>query len=367
MNSKVGQLISIGISGPELTKDEETFIVNNNIGGVTLFARNCESPQQLHKLCTQLNGLKSRMADKAPLFIAVDMEGGRVARLKAPFTQWPPLAKLGALDSPSMAFNFAFAMGNELRSVGINVDFAPCIDVLSNPDNAVIGDRAVGNDPEIVAKIASALVRGYIKSGIIPCAKHFPGHGDTSVDSHEDLPVIDIDESTLQNREFVPFKKAMRARLEMMMTGHLMFPKVDAEWPATLSEKFLKKILRDDLRYRGIVISDDLDMKALANKYDKAKIPVQALKAGCDILLYCNEPDSPPIAMEAVQKALADGQLSDAEITEKHSRVMSSKRRLKDFAPKPMTEVARVVGHPDHLKISKAIADGQIIESVNLG
>jgi len=192
VNTDIGQLFFIGLEGPALTSKEADFIVKNNIGGVTLFGRNLKTPIELHKLCSDLHNLKSRMPAKAPLFIAIDMEGGRVHRLKAPFTQWPSLGKVAALDSTSVAFKFANMMGIELKAMGINLDFAPCVDVLTNPKNILIGDRSLGEDPEYVAKMASALVRGYIKAGIVTCAKHFPGHGNTIIDSHEDLPVEDI-------------------------------------------------------------------------------------------------------------------------------------------------------------------------------
>ena len=185
----IGQHILIGISGLSLTQDEKKFIVQDSISGVVLFARNISEPKQVRDLCAEIQSLRHQTPGKAPLYIAIDMEGGRVARLKKPFTVWPPLKRLGDIDSPSMSFDFAMAMGKELKAIGINLDFAPCIDVFTNPKNTVIGDRAVSHDPEIVAKHSSALIRGYMKADVIPCAKHFPGHGDTIIDSHEDLPI----------------------------------------------------------------------------------------------------------------------------------------------------------------------------------
>lgn len=361
MTDKLGQLFIIGISGPELTPEETDFIVKNNIGGVILFDRNLKNPEQIHKLCSNIQNLRHKQSSKLPLFISIDMEGGRVLRLKAPFTKWPPLAKVGALDSTSVAFRFAQAMGLELKSVGINLDFAPCVDIFTNPKNAVIGDRALGTDPEHVSKLASALVRGYIKSDIIPCAKHFPGHGNTLVDSHHELPVEDADMERLQNVELVPFKKALRARLDLLMTAHIRFPKVDPEWPVTLSEKFLKDLLRKELRYKNLIISDDLDMKALANHYPKAEIPVRALQAGCDILLYCNDPSSPPVGLEAVRKALADKKLSSADLEESYKRVMKLKTEsIVNPDPAPFKEATETVGHPDHVRLAKAIEEGSV-------
>lgn len=361
MIDRLGQLFFVGIQGTSLLPEESSFIAKNNIGGVVLFARNIESPQQVHKLCSEIQALRSQQKDKAPLFIGIDMEGGRVARLKAPFTQWPPLKKLGDLDSTSVAFKFAFDMGSELKAVGINLDFAPCVDVLTNPKNSVIGDRAISSDPEKVAKISSAIVRGYIKSNVLPCAKHFPGHGNTFIDSHEELPIEEASLEELEKASLIPFKKAFRARLDMVMTAHIKFTKIDPDFPVTLSKKFLQEMLRGQMRYRNLIISDDLDMKALAKYHSVEDIPVMALGAGCDILLYCNEPAHPPIALEAVKKAFNDGKLPAAPLEESLKRVLTLKReRLLQPVPPPFHEASKIIGHPDHLKLSKAIAEGII-------
>lgn len=361
MTDKLGQLFIIGLRGKTLTPSEAEFIVRNNIGGVILFDRNIESPQQVHELVTSVQALRHKTRDKLPLFISIDMEGGRVARLKKPFTEWPPIGRIGALDSTSVAFKFAHSMGLELKAVGINLDFAPCVDVLTNPKNVLIGDRSLSSDPEKVAKLSSALVRGYIKSGIIACAKHFPGHGNTVIDSHDDLPVEDSDLERLRQVEMVPFKKAFRARLDMVMTAHMKFPKVDPEWPVTLSEKFLKDILRKELRYRGLVIGDDLDMKALANHYKTEEIPVRAFHAGCDLLMYCNDFEHPQIALEALTQALKDQKIQARQVDESYNRVVTLKKDvLTQPDPVAWTAVSQWVGHTDHQRLAEAIRTGSV-------
>lgn len=358
---QIGQQVIMGLSGPALTNDESNFIVKNNIGGVILFKRNVESPAQVRDLCAQIQSLREKQKDKAPLFISIDMEGGRVHRLKPPFTQWPALAHVGKLDSTSVAFRFANAMGEELRAVGINLDYAPSVDIFTNPQNTVIGDRALATDAEPVARLGSALVRGYIKADVIPCAKHFPGHGNTLVDSHVDLPVENKTLEEIEALELEPFRKIFRARIELVMAAHIKFPKVDPEWPASLSEIFLKTILRERLKYRNLIITDDLDMKALTLNYDKATIAVRALQAGANILLYCNEPDSPGIAVDAVEKAVRDGKIENRTIAENHQRILALKRaRLVNPDPLPIQDVGRIVGHPDHLRLAKAIVDGSV-------
>ena len=361
MQSAIGQQFIIGLKGTQLENDEAEFIVRHNIGGVILMGRNVEAPEQVHELCTKIQSLRHRMPDKAPLFISIDMEGGRVHRLKPPFTKWPALAHLGKLDSTSVAFRFAQAMGEELRAVGINLDYAPTVDVYTNPKNTVIGDRALSTKADVVAKLGSALVRGYIKAEVIPCAKHFPGHGNTLIDSHESLPIEDKTLAELEVTEFEPFKKAIKARLELIMAAHIQFPKIDPDWPATLSEIFLKNILRESLRYRGLIITDDLDMGALRKNYDRATIATRALQAGVNMLLYCNEPESPPIAIEAIEKALSNKTLDAAIITENAKRVLELKKdKLSSPDPLSMEDVRRIVGHPDHLRLAKAIVAGEV-------
>lgn len=365
MRNKIGQLFFIGISGHSLTNDEKKFIVENNIGGVVLFSRNVSTVEQVHDLCTEIQALRHQMPDKAPLFIAIDMEGGRVARLRAPWTLWPPLKHLGDIDSPTLSFHFAHSMGLELRAVGINLDFAPCIDTYTNPKNTIIGDRAISTDPEMVAKHASALVRGYMKSGVIPCAKHYPGHGHTLVDSHDDLPIEDLDFQRMRDVELKPFARAFRSRVPMVMTGHLKFPQVDPEWPVTLSEIFLKKIARDEMRYKGLIITDDLDMKAMAIHYDAKKIPVRSLQAGADLLLYCNEPESPPKAFAEVEKGLRDQAIAASHIEDVHQRVLELKSEMLAHPdPGPLAEALRIIGNPEHQRISQAMKNNQVPEGL---
>lgn len=359
MNKIVGQLMLIGISGPALTQDEKTFIIENNISGVVLFGRNCINPKQIHELCCEIQDLRHHMVDKAPLMIGIDMEGGRVHRLKPPFTQWPALQKIGDLDAPTVAYNFAHMMGLELNAIGINLDFAPCIDVFSNPLNTVIGDRAISSDPWMVEKMSSALVRGYIKANVINCVKHFPGHGNTVIDSHDDLPIEEADLKRLHDVELVPFKKSFRSKADMTMTAHITFRNIDPNWPVTLSDYFLRTLCRDELNFRGLIITDDLDMKALAKHYDKAFIPVRALQAGNDMLMYCNEAESPAMAIEAVIGAVAQGQLNKAHLEDLRKNVLAFKKdRIQNPDPMAWADAESIVGNEVHKKFADDVRQG---------
>lgn len=365
LRKKIGQCFFIGIAGTKLSEEEKTFIVDNDIGGIILFSRNCESPKQIHSLCTEIQSLRHKTKFKLPFFIGIDMEGGRVARLKAPFTQWPPVKNLGDMNSPSLSFQFAYNMGLELRAVGINVNFAPTVDVLTNPTNKAIGDRALSSDPDIVGKNASAIVRGYLKSNIISCAKHFPGHGNTIIDSHDDLPIEDLSLERLEEIEISAFKKAFRARVDMVMMSHIKYNKVDDKYPASLSEKMIRGVLRDT-GFKKLVITDDLDMGALANHYAVADIPVLALKAGVNILLYCNKPDSHKIALDAVEQAVLNASLSSDIIDENFALIEKVKNESLDkLEPVSIEDMVKIVGHPEHLSLARAIAAKEIPPDIN--
>lgn len=363
MIEKVGQHIIIGIRGPKLLPEEREFIIKYNIGGVILFARNIESPEQLHQLTSELHSLREHTKDHAPLIVSIDMEGGRVHRLKKPFTQWPALKNIGDIGSSSLAFRFALHMGEELRAFGINLDFAPCIDVYMNPKNEVIGDRALSTQPEVVTQLSSALVRGYLKAGVIPCAKHFPGHGSTEIDSHFELPIseetlLDLDKS----QSLEPFKKVFKSRCELVMTAHIHYKKIDAKWPVTLSEIFLKQILREVLRYKGLIITDDLDMKALAKYFPKDQIPVRALQAGANILLYCNDFDSPGKALNSVARAIKEKTISVETIEKNYSAILNFKKKYLQAPqnPFPLDKALEVINRPEHKEFAEAVATQKV-------
>lgn len=365
MREKIGPSLIVGIQGTSLTNEEIAFLVRENIGGIILFKRNYESPRQLFDLANELRSVAKRKGDKTPFFISVDQEGGRVARFRAPFTEWPPMAAVGKLNSASVAFKVAQVLAQELAAVGVNLNFAPSVDIFTNPANTVIGDRALSSDTETVAKLGSALVRGMIKGGVLPVAKHFPGHGNTLIDSHDELPIENKSLAELEACELEPFKRAFKARLGIVMSSHLMFPKIDPTWPVSLSEIFLKNILRDQLRFRGLIISDDLDMKALTKHHSKGTIAVRALQAGSNILCYCNEPDSPPTAIDAIEKAVRDKELSLQVLVENASRIHALKMDAGfDSAPLVWTESEKIIGAAKHRELSDAVRAGAVPASL---
>ncbi len=280
-----GQLLFCGFEGTAVPDDLAALVSDGRIGGVILFARNIESPTQLRALTRDLHRLAP---EGAPLLIAIDQEGGRVQRLRSPWTEWPPMRKLGDLDDENLTAEFATALARELIDFGIGLDFAPCIDVDTNPENPIIGDRSFGREPGVVARHAARFTRALQQAGVAACAKHFPGHGDTSTDSHLVLPRLDHDLERLREIELPPFRAAIDAGVASIMTAHILFPALDADRPATLSPDVMR-ILRRDLGYDGVVFSDDLEMKAVADHFSPTRLVDESLSAGVDSVLVCRD------------------------------------------------------------------------------
>lgn len=278
----------IGFDGKSLPPSPSRWLADGQVGGIVLFSRNIETPAQVRELCREIRSAAGR-GNPLPL-IAVDQEGGRVARFKdPPFTWFPPAraCSLFCCRNEAVAEAVGAATAAELRAVGIDVNFAPVLDVASNPRNRVIGDRAFSEDAHTSAALGIAFAKGSLSRGILPVGKHFPGHGDTSADSHKELPVVRAGRETLLRRELLPFRRAAVAGIPALMTAHVMYPALDDALPATLSRKILHDLLRKRLRFRGAVISDALEMKAIADSYGIGEAAVLAVTAGCDVVLVC--------------------------------------------------------------------------------
>lgn len=343
----LGQLFITGIKGFTLSDESASFLSQANIGGVILFTHNYQSAEQIAELINQIQECRVDL----PLWICVDQEGGRVQRFKKPFTRLPVAAEVGKLNSPKITFELAEMMARELKTVGVNVNFCPVADIHTNPANPIIGDRAYGTDEDTVSKIVSAMVRGHIIAGVQPCLKHFPGHGDTSVDSHLALPSIDTPLKTLQEREFKPFTKGFKSRCSMVMTAHIVHSILEPKLPATFSKKFLKDYLRGELRYSKLIVSDDLEMAAITDHFGADEAPRLAVEAGCDLLIYRSEKASRH-AYAILDRDLVDGKLDPTIILEAAQRIDDTKRdALLPYAPTQPKEVAHALGTPEHQAI----------------
>jgi beta-N-acetylhexosaminidase len=327
-----GRLAIVGFSGHSVPDDLRRLAAEFDLGGVIYFARNVAEPAQVRDLSREVRELERGW----PFWVSVDQEGGRVARLRRPFTEWPPAATLGRSGSDELAARFADALAAELAAVGINLDYVPVLDVHTNPGNPVIGDRALSGDAETVARLGEVLVRRLQAAGIAASGKHFPGHGDTLVDSHDALPVVEHERGRLESVELVPFRRAIDAGVATIMTAHLVVPAFDPDRPATLSPAIVTGLLKGEMGYGGVVISDDLGMKAVAATIDLADAAVGAVEAGCDMVLLCNSTaDEQARALEALIRAAESGRLTRARLDDALARQDEAKSRVCRPADRP--------------------------------
>lgn len=351
----VGQLAIVGFSGHELPDDVRRLAREFDLGGVIFFARNVDSPEQVAELSRESRSL----AQELPLWVSVDQEGGRVARLKRPFTEWPPMMTLGRANDERLAERFARALAAELKAVGISLDYAPVLDVHTNPKNPVIGDRALADRAEDVARLGAVIVRTLQAEGIAACGKHFPGHGDTSTDSHHELPLIEHPPDRIEAVELVPFKAAIEAGVASIMTAHILIPALDAERPATLSPDIVDGILKKRLGYTGLVVSDDLEMKAISGRYGHSDATVQAIAAGCDAVLMCApRPEEQWVALEAVVHAVEEGRIPLERIEDAFTRGRRTKERFLGGPRPALTGAAlkTVLGRDEHQAVAADMA-----------
>jgi beta-N-acetylhexosaminidase len=329
---KVGQLMMIGFDGTTVDAELRRMITDYHIGGVILFARNVQSPRQVASLTNELQ--KIALGSGHPgLFIAIDQEGGRVARLTeaSGFTEFPSAMAIGATGDPENAYHMASAMAAEMRAVGINADFAPDLDVNNNPANPVIGTRSFGSDPNTVARFGAAFARGLQENGILAVGKHFPGHGDTSVDSHIALPLVPHDRARLDQIELTPFKKAIAENFAGIMSAHVTFPAIDPHpgMPATLSRPVLTGLLREELGFQGLIVTDSLEMGALAeNGYPPSVAAPLALAAGADILLFNRDHTMHKQTFSNLMQAVNKGRVSEEQLDASVRRILEAKEKF---------------------------------------
>ncbi|MBI3740234.1 MAG: beta-N-acetylhexosaminidase, partial [Chloroflexi bacterium] len=359
---KIGQTLMIGIDGPTLTHELRDTIAQLRVGGVILYERNVESPRQLAQLDADLQNF-ARERGLPGLFISIDQEGGVVARLKEEkgFTEFPSAMAISATDNVENARRIAQIMADELLAVGINMDLTPDLDVNINPLNPIIGTRAFGSDPARVAEYGIAFAESLQARGVIAIGKHFPGHGDTGVDSHIALPTIPYDRARLERVEFVPFRAAMRAQIAGIMSAHITFPAIDPtpSLAATLSPRVMTDLLRGEMKYDGLLMTDSVVMGALATSgYPAPQAAATSLKAGADILLFQNGYAVHRQAFDLIQQRVERGEISQDRINESVKRILIAKQKYNLLAP-PTIDVenaAARVGTRENKNFSRAVA-----------
>jgi beta-N-acetylhexosaminidase len=345
LDTEVAGLFCVGFEGKTPSK-EVLELVRRGVHGVILFHRNVESAEQVAELSSALKRAAGR-----PLLVTIDQEGGRVARLRAPqgFTELPPMRAIGETGDAALARAAGALLGRELRAVGIDQDYAPVVDVDTNPANPVIGDRSFSRDPEVVARLGAALAEGLQSAGVAACAKHFPGHGDTSQDSHKDLPRLPHALARLEAVELLPFRALARVPVASVMTAHVVFEARDPRRPATLSPEVMR-LLRERVGYAGCAVSDDLEMKAVAEHFPLEEAAPGAVAAGVDALLVCHTAAVQHRAIDLVRRAVEEGRIPRARVAEAAARV---KALLRYAGPPPdPRDAVRALRTPEHLALA---------------
>ena len=360
LRDDVGQLLWIGFEGPVADPRLLGKLARGEVGATILFKRNLRFAEIGGQEIADLDALVALNAalhvpapDGTPSLVAVDQEGGRVARVRAPATQWPPMiAHDGQGDDVALAEAVGRAIGDELRALGFDIDFAPVLDVHTNAANPIIGDRAFATEPEAVARRALAFARGLETAGILACGKHFPGHGDTATDSHLELPRIDHHWERLETVELLPFARAAAAKLPMIMTAHVVFAALDPTRPATLSPQVVTGLLREKLGYRGVIVSDDLDMRAIAGHMGADVAAVAAIRAGCDVLLLCRDEAHQDLAEAAlIREAEAD------PVFRENIGVAASRVRAMKAVTRAAPLGREVIGSAAHRRLADRLAN----------
>lgn len=344
---RAGQRLFLGFEGLAVDQDTRKLIAEIRPAGFILFARNIEDPRQVLELNRELSSL---CEPAFPPLLSIDQEGGRVQRIRQPATCWPPMRAVGCAENQTYDVSRAIAL--ELKAMGFHLNFAPVADVDSNPDNPVIGDRSFSPSPDAVCKHVAAFIAGHQEAHIMACAKHFPGHGDTALDSHLDLPVVDRSTPELLRTEMPPFKAAIQAGVASIMTAHVIFAAWDEQWPATLSEKIIRPRLREQLGFDGLVFSDDLEMKAVAGRYPLALQLERATKASVDILLCCKSPDLQWLAYTELIRLQENSPAAEKASVKSNKRLEAA--RLQYCLPhkKPALDV---VGCAEHLALAELV------------
>jgi beta-N-acetylhexosaminidase len=348
---EVLQHFLLGFDGTSLPDDLRVLLAGG-LAGVAIYSRNFTSVEGLRALTREI-----RRAAGGPVLIGIDQEGGTKFSLPEPFTQWPSPADLGSLDDPNLVAQVARAMAVELRAAGINLNFAPMLDLHVNPSSPVTRRRSFGADPQRVGQLGAAFIRGlWNEGGVLACAKHFPGHGDAEVDPHEDLPSFHGDATCLDSRELVPFAAAIGAGVPCIMTAHILLPKIEPACPASLSRRLLREGLRERLGFRGAILADDLGMGAIRKQYGVDEAAVLSLQAGTDIVMLCHDWSLVAKTIAAVECAFAGKErFSESEWRASGARVAQLLGLARDASGAAEETLPGTIGCAKHREMSEEI------------
>lgn len=325
LDSKIGQLFMAGIPGPRLDEGTEALIRDYNLGGVILFSRNIQDPIQLASLCRDLQA-KALAYHNLPLLLAVDQEGGRVARLREPFTVFPGSGAIVVHENAvEKAEEFGTITAREMKMVGLNMNLAPVVDVQRGELEKHLEGRSFGENPEMVALLGRTVIRSLQEKGVMAVAKHFPGLGSATLDPHFQLPRIDVDMDEIERVNLPPFKAAIEEGAAGIMTSHAIYPALDSESPATLSPAILTRLLREKMAFEGLVITDDLEMGAIANHWEVAEGAAKAFEAGADILLISKEQKNVLESINLIRSKVLQGEIAFKRLDPSMERIMKAR------------------------------------------
>ena len=344
LGDKIGQMILAGISGTTMDTNAKKLISQFHVGGIIFYKDNFETPAQTIQL---VNQMKAENRSNLPLLLGVDQEGGRVTRLPGGLANFPPNKQIGKVNNPEFSYKFGTLLGYELKEFGLNLNFAPVLDINSNPNNPVIGDRSFGNNSEIVSKLGIQTMKGIQSQNVIPTIKHFPGHGDTSVDSHLELPIVNKSLKELKKLELIPFERAIDDGADVVMVAHILLPELDKTNPASMSKAVMTDLLRKQLRFTGVIITDDMTMGAITEHFDIGKAAVESVKAGSDIILVGHDYNNVVKIASSLKTAIQNGEISEQRLNESLERIIELKRKYGINDTK--------VGNPDIDEINHSI------------
>lgn len=352
LTDHIGQLCMIGFEETEVTPNLRAWMQAYRPGGVILFSRNLVNSEQIAKLTNDLQAL----AGDIPLLMAIDQEGGRVSRLPSDFTIFPPAATVAHSGSTELAYQAAAVTAKELRGVGMNMNMAPVLDIHTNPANPIIGNRAFGTEPEQVCRMGAATIAGLHNHRVLACGKHFPGHGDTSTDSHIELPIVHASRKQLEDRELKPFYYAIDHGLQAMMTAHVHYPALDPTYPATLSSTILSGLLRQQAGFSGVILSDDLEMRAILDHAAVGDAAIRSLQAGADMLLICKDRTLATDTYDALRRAVTSQELDPIQVEASLARIHAVKQQfVYPYQPIDLSTLSNIIGIASHRDVLASI------------
>lgn len=351
IEEKIGQMVIVGVEGDTFNSNIGKMIKDYHVGGFIFMGKSIKNTSQLLKLINNIKAANSN--NKIPLFLSLDQEGGRVDRMPGEFSRYPDNKSIGKINNEKLSYNIGDAIAHEIKSFGFNMDFAPVLDINSNPQNPVIGDRAFGTSPEIVSSLGVETMKGIQDADVISVVKHFPGHGDTSVDSHVGLPKVNKDLKELNNFEIIPFREAIKNNADGIMIAHILLPKIDSKYPASLSKAVINDILRQQLGFKGIVITDDMTMGAISKNYRIGDAAIKSINAGSDIILIAHDYNKGIDVITSLIKAINSGSIKMSRIDESLYRILQLKGKyhLEDSA------INSVDANEINSRINKALGD----------